>query len=115
MFKPALSRAAVIFGIRRVGVSIAFVLAAFTLNDAMHRGQHADTLQGLVTGAIPQAPLAPCPAAYISYFGPAQSWQLVLAVLSAAPLALRRRYPTGVDDPREINHDEAELSRPFRC
>jgi signal transduction histidine kinase len=76
-----------------VDVSIAFALAAFTLDDAMHRGQHADAGHGLVTGGVPQPPHPSCPAQYIYYFGPAQSWELVLAVLTAAPLALRRRYP----------------------
>jgi signal transduction histidine kinase len=75
--------------------ALALVLTAGTLSSALNRdavGGYIPVDQVPATPAgVPATPAAP--AAILPYAGPVHLWQVVLAVLAALPLLVRRRYP----------------------
>jgi len=81
-----------------VDVAFALVLTAGTLGSALHRnaasGYDSHSSEPSFSAGVPAAPAAP--AAVLPHFAAAQWWQVLLAVLAAAPLLGRRRYPLAV-------------------
>jgi signal transduction histidine kinase len=69
---------------------LAVTLAVVTVEVTRHGGGHAIVdVKVARPGGIPLPPQAPLPVRY----QPVETWRLVVAGLSAAPLAFRRRFP----------------------
>ncbi|MFD5269143.1 sensor histidine kinase [Streptomyces sp. NPDC058335] len=81
-------------------VILAFVLAVCTVGTAVRQGDAGMVVPSgkvpLVQGPVPVPVPPPPPAGWVADLGPVghlEPWQIVLAALTALPLAARRRYP----------------------